>query len=52
MSFSGLNSCRQHVDEDRDACPDQWDTFKKEVEWLILQLRQDLEDQFKLDVKV
>lgn len=40
------------MDEDVDACPEQWDTFKKEVDGLILQLRQDLEEQFKVDVKV
>lgn len=40
------------MDEYRDACPDLVDGFKEEVEWLIEQLMQELEDQFKLEVKV
>lgn len=36
----------------RDACPDQVEGFRKEVKWLIVRLMQDLEDQFKEDVKV
>lgn len=50
----GSVSHRQHVDEcrDIDACPDQVSGFKEEVKWLIEQLLQELEDQFKVDVKV
>lgn len=47
-----LNSCRQHMDRHRDACPHQVDAFKKEAEWLIRELLRELEDQFKLDVQV
>lgn len=50
--FSGLNSCRQHVDKHRGACPHQVDGFHKEAEWLIRGLTKDLEDQFKLEVQV
>ncbi|XP_056915309.1 exocyst complex component 3-like protein 4 isoform X1 [Takifugu flavidus] len=44
---------QQHVDEcrDVDACPDQVSGFKEEVKWLIEKLLQELEDQFKEDVK-
>lgn len=36
----------------QEACPDQVEGFWKEAKWLIVQLMQDLEDQFKEDVKV
>lgn len=53
-SSSGSVSHRQHVDEcrDVDACPDQAGGFREEVKWLIEQLLQKLEEQFKEDVKV
>lgn len=53
-SLSGSGSHRQQVDEcrDVDACPEQVSGFKEEVKWLIEQLLQELEDQFKVDVKV
>lgn len=53
-SSSGSVSHRQHVDEcrDVDACPDQVGGFREEVKWLIEQLLQKLEEQFKEDVKV
>ncbi|KAI3367095.1 hypothetical protein L3Q82_008160 [Scortum barcoo] len=47
-SFAAL---QKHMEEYRDACPDGVEAFKKEVKWLIVKLRQDLEDQFKEDVK-
>lgn len=50
--LSGCVPLRQHVDECRDACPDQVSGFKEEVKWLIEKLLQELGDQFKVDVKV
>lgn len=40
------------MDGYQDACPDQVEEFRKEVKWLNVRLMQDLEDQFKEDVKV
>lgn len=40
------------MEEYRDACPDLVGGFREEVEWLTEKLMQELEDQFKLDVKV
>lgn len=36
----------------QDSCPNEVEGFRKEVKWLIVRLLQDLEDQFKEDVKV
>lgn len=36
----------------QEACPDQVEGFKKEVKWLNARLTQELEDQYKEDVKV
>lgn len=36
----------------QEACPDQVGGFKKEVKWLNARLVQELEDQYKEDVKV
>lgn len=47
-----FSSCRQHMEGYQEACPDQVEGFWKEAKWLIVQLMQDLEDQFKEDVKV
>ncbi|XP_070698445.1 exocyst complex component 3-like protein 4 [Pempheris klunzingeri] len=47
-SFTAL---QQHMEEYRDACPGGEEGFRKEVKWLIVRLIQDLEDQFKEDVK-
>lgn len=40
------------MEDYRESCPDQVEKFKKEVKWLNVRLMQDLEDQFKEDVKV
>lgn len=40
------------MEDYREACPDQVEELKKEVKWLNVRLMQDLEDQFKEDVKV
>lgn len=40
------------MDDYRDDCPDLVGGCKEEVEWLTGQLMQELEDQFKLEVKV
>ncbi|XP_059209239.1 exocyst complex component 3-like protein 4 [Centropristis striata] len=47
-SFTAL---QQHMEEYRDACPDEVDRFDKEAKWLIIRLIQVLEDHFKEDVK-
>lgn len=36
----------------RASCPAEVEAFSKEVRWLCVRLLQDLEDQFKDDVKV
>lgn len=40
------------MEEHRAACPDEVEAFKKEVKLLTVRLGQDLEDQFKEEVKV
>lgn len=45
-------SCREHMEGYQDSCPNEVEGFRKEVKWLIVRLLQDLEDQFKEDVKV
>uniref|UniRef100_A0A671XJF5 Exocyst complex component 3-like 4 n=1 Tax=Sparus aurata TaxID=8175 RepID=A0A671XJF5_SPAAU len=47
-SFTAL---QQHMEEHRAACPDEVEAFKKEVKLLTVRLGQDLEDQFKEEVK-
>ncbi|XP_073339797.1 exocyst complex component 3-like protein 4 [Pagrus major] len=47
-SFTALQG---HMEGYRDACPDEVEAFRKEVKWLIVRLSQDLEDEFKEDVK-
>lgn len=36
----------------QDSCPDEVEGFRTEVKGLIVRLIQELEDQFKEDVKV
>lgn len=40
------------MDGYQEACPGEVEGFRKEVKWLIVRLTQDLEDQFKEEVKV
>ncbi|XP_034418715.1 exocyst complex component 3-like protein 4 isoform X2 [Cyclopterus lumpus] len=47
-SFSAL---QQHMDDYRDACPDQLDGFRQEAARLIGRFSRALEDQFKDDVQ-
>ncbi|XP_041668894.1 exocyst complex component 3-like protein 4 isoform X2 [Cheilinus undulatus] len=47
-SFTAL---QQHMEGYQAACPQEVEGFKREVKWLIVKLTQDLEDQFKEDVK-
>ncbi|XP_044023008.1 exocyst complex component 3-like protein 4 [Siniperca chuatsi] len=47
-SFTAL---QQHMEEYQDACPDEVEGFSKEVKWLIVRLTEEMEDQFKEDVK-
>lgn len=47
-SFAAL---QKHMGEYRDVCPDEVEGLGKEVMSLIVRLRQDLENQFKEDVK-
>ncbi|XP_045919063.1 exocyst complex component 3-like protein 4 isoform X2 [Micropterus dolomieu] len=47
-SFTAL---QQHMDGYQEACPGEVEGFRKEVKWLIVRLTQDLEDQFKEEVK-
>uniref|UniRef100_UPI0037E9288A exocyst complex component 3-like protein 4 isoform X2 n=1 Tax=Semicossyphus pulcher TaxID=241346 RepID=UPI0037E9288A len=42
---------RRHMEEYQQACPQEVEGFRIEVKWLIVRLTQDLEDQFKEDVK-
>ncbi|KAM3594865.1 uncharacterized protein V6R79_015139 [Siganus canaliculatus] len=48
-SFAAL---QQHMEGYQDACPGEVEGFRREVNKLIIRLMQDLEDQFKEDVKV
>nr|XP_019966034.1 PREDICTED: exocyst complex component 3-like protein 4 [Paralichthys olivaceus] len=47
-SFTAL---QQHMEGYLSACPDEVEHFRREVKLLIVMLLQDLEDQFKEDVK-
>ncbi|XP_041810453.1 exocyst complex component 3-like protein 4 [Chelmon rostratus] len=48
-SFAAL---QQHMEGYRTSCPNEVEGFRKEVKWLIVRLMQDLEEQFKEDVKL
>ncbi|XP_060918524.1 exocyst complex component 3-like protein 4 [Labrus mixtus] len=48
-SFTAL---QEHMEGYQAACPQEVEGFRKEVKWLIVRLTQDLEDQFKEDVKL
>ncbi|KAM9777699.1 exocyst complex component 3-like protein 4 [Neosynchiropus ocellatus] len=47
-SFTAL---QEHMEEYQSMCPQQMEGLKTEVKWLITRLLQDMEDQFKEDVK-
>ncbi|XP_042356662.1 LOW QUALITY PROTEIN: exocyst complex component 3-like protein 4 [Plectropomus leopardus] len=47
-SFTAL---QQHMDGYLDTCPQEVEGFRKEAKWLIIRLTQELEDQFKEEVK-
>ncbi|XP_035529188.1 exocyst complex component 3-like protein 4 [Morone saxatilis] len=48
-SFTAL---QLHMEDYQDACPAEVEEFRKEVKWLIVKLMEELEDQYKEDVKV
>lgn len=47
-----LTVCRRNTDEYKDSCPAQVDAFRKKASGLIGGLVEDLENQFKDNVKV
>ncbi|KAM7376383.1 hypothetical protein PAMP_006124 [Pampus punctatissimus] len=49
--INSFTSLQQHMENYRDTCAYQVDEFRQEVKRLIIRLIQDLEDQFKEDVK-
>lgn len=46
------SSCRKNTEEYKDSCPTQMEAFRKKALGLIGNLREDLENQYKDDVKV
>ncbi|KAM7403712.1 hypothetical protein PAMA_004245 [Pampus argenteus] len=49
--INSFTSLQQHMEDYRDTCAYQVDEFGQEVKWLTIKLIQNLEDQFKEDVK-
>ncbi|KAE8290328.1 hypothetical protein D5F01_LYC12050 [Larimichthys crocea] len=49
--INSFNALQEHMEGYQDSCPNEVEGFRKEVKWLIVRLLQDLEDQFKEDVK-
>lgn len=47
-----FTTLQHHMENYRASCPAEVEAFSKEVRWLCVRLLQDLEDQFKDDVKI
>ncbi|XP_069577529.1 exocyst complex component 3-like protein 4 [Brachyistius frenatus] len=49
--INSFTSLQDHIDNYQDSCPDGVEGFRQEVKLLVARLMQDLEDQFKDEVK-